>query len=184
MRIALFGGSFNPPHVGHLLAASYVRAVAGIDALWLMPAHRHPFAKTLAPWDDRLALCRALAAHFTNVEVTEVEKDVPGDGRTIDTVEYLKAHHPHEDFTFIIGSDNLDQLSEWKDIERLKKEIPFLVLRRPGFEDQPGWTFSGITLPDFSSTQIRENISKNQPITNLTPEPVQDYILENSLYRE
>lgn len=187
MKIALLGGTFDPPHNAHLEACRYLLEQEDFDRVWLMPTYKHAFGKQTAAFHHRTAMCALLSKPFRGrVLVSEVERNLAGAGvnRTIDTILYLKAHHPHEDFTFIIGSDNLDQLSEWKDIEKLKKEIPFLVLRRPGYKDQPGWTFSQATLPDISSTQIRESIFKNQPITNLTPEDVQEYIQENSLYSE
>jgi nicotinate-nucleotide adenylyltransferase len=186
VKIALLGGSFDPPHVAHQEACSYLLDQEDFDRVWLMPAYRHAFGKEMASFEHRAAMCALLCRPFRGrVLVSEVERNLAGAGvnRTIDTVRYLKTHHPQEDFTFIIGSDNLDQIEEWKDIEVLKQEIPFLVLRRPGFEDRPGWTYSKITLPDVSSTQIRENLSRNQPVTDLVPDPVREFIEENSLYR-
>lgn len=187
VKIALLGGTFDPPHNAHRDACAYLLEQEDFDRVWLMPTYKHAFGKQTAEFHHRAAMCALLCRPFRGrVLVSEVERNLAGAGvnRTIDTISYLKAHHPHEDFTFIIGSDNLDQLSEWKDIEKLKQEIPFLVLRRPGHADQPGWTFSKITLPDISSTRIRERLSKSQPITDLTPEPVQEYIRENSLYQK
>jgi nicotinate-nucleotide adenylyltransferase len=186
VKIALLGGTFDPPHNAHLEACRYLLEQEDFDRVWLMPTYKHAFGKQTAAFHHRVAMCALLSQPFRGrVLVSEVERNLAGAGvnRTIDTVSYLKAHHPHEEFTFIIGSDNLDLLSEWKDIERLKKEIEFLVLRRPGFEDQPGWTFSKITLSDISSTRIREAVSKGKPVTDLVPDPVREYIEENSLYQ-
>jgi nicotinate-nucleotide adenylyltransferase len=186
MKIALLGGSFDPPHNAHQEACRYLLDQEDFDRVWLLPAYRHAFGKEMASFDHRAAMCALLSKPFRGrVLVSEVERNLAGSGvnRTIDTVQYLKVHHPHEDFTFVIGSDNLDQLNEWKDIERLKHEVPFLVLRRPGSPDQPGWTFSRITLPDISSTQIRDRMSKGDPVTGLVTDPVQAYIREHSLYR-
>ena len=135
MKIALLGGSFDPPHNAHREACAYLLEQEDFDRVWLMPTYKHAFGKELASFEHRAAMCALLSTPFRGrVLVSEVERNLAGAGvnRTIDTVRYLKAHHPQEDFTFVIGSDNLEQLSEWKDIERLKQEIEFLVLRRPG----------------------------------------------------
>ena len=186
MKIALLGGSFDPPHNAHLEACTYLLSDEDFDRVWLVLTYKHAFGKQMAPFHNRTAMCALLSNPFRGrVLISEVERNLAGSGvnRTIDTIEYLKAHHIHEDFTFIIGSDNLDQLDEWKAITRLKKEVPFLVLRRPGFKDHPGWTFSKITLPDISSTQIRDRVSKGKPVTKLVPDTVREYIEENSLYQ-
>lgn len=186
VKIALLGGSFDPPHDAHREACRYLLEQEDFDRVWLLPAYRHAFGKELASFEHRAAMCALLSSPFRGrVLVSEVERNLAGSGvnRTIDTIRYLKAHHPQEAFTFVIGSDNLDQIDEWKDITSLKQEIPFLVLRRPGFEDRPGWTYSRFTLPDISSTRIRERRSRNQPITGLLPDPVEAYIQEHSLYR-
>jgi nicotinate-nucleotide adenylyltransferase len=186
VKIALLGGTFDPPHNAHLEACRYLLEQEDFDRVWLMPTYKHAFGKQTTAFHHRSAMCALLSKPFRGrVLVSEVERNLAGSGvnRTIDTVRYLKAHHPHEDFTFIIGSDNLEQLSDWKDVGELKQEIPFLVLRRPGFQDQPGWTFSQTTLPDISSTQIRDLLSKGRPITNLVPDSVREYLEENSLYQ-
>jgi nicotinate-nucleotide adenylyltransferase len=185
MQIALLGGSFDPSHNAHLEACRYLLEAEDFDRVWLMPTYKHAFGKDLASFDHRTAMCALLSNPFRGrVLVSEVERNLAGSGvnRTIDTIKYLKAHHPLEDFTFVIGSDNLDQISDWKDSTHLKQEVPFLVLRRSGFKDHPGWTFSRITLPDISSTEIRERISKGEPITGLVPDIVEEYIQEHSLY--
>lgn len=186
MKIALLGGSFDPPHNAHLEACRYLLEAEDFDCVWLMPTYKHAFGKDMASFDHRMAMCALLSNPFRGrVLVSEVERNLAGSGvnRTIDTIKYLKAHHPPEDFTFIIGSDNLDQISDWKDITHLKQEIPFLVLLRPGFKDHLGWTFSRTTLPDISSTEIRERIYRGEPIADLVPSFIGEYIQEHSLYQ-
>ena len=186
MKIALFGGSFDPPHNAHKEACTNLLSDEDFDRIWLMPTYKHAFGKEMAPFHHRTAMCVLLSNSFHGrVLVSEVERNLAGPGvnRTINTIKYLKAYHVHEDFTFVIGSDNLDQLNEWKDITGLKKEVPFLVLRRPGFKDQPGWTFSKITLPDISSTAIREGVSRGKAIAAQVPDSVREYIEQNSLYQ-
>src|SRR5690606_11254412 len=131
MRIAPFGGSFNPPHVGHLLVTAYVLATADVDEVWLMPAYRHPFGKELAPFVERVAMCERLAAHFrSGVSVTSVEAEVPGEGRTIDTREHLIERHPGTSFRLVVGSDILPDTPKWKAWNRVQELAPPIWIAR------------------------------------------------------
>src|SRR5688572_30026348 len=133
MNVALLGGSFNPPHIGHLLAAVYVHASAEVDEVWLMPAFRHPFGKPLVEFDHRVRMCERLALHAGAwLRVTEVEREVDAGGRTVDTLEHLIRKRPNDAFTLVLGSDLIRDLPQWKDVERLRELAPFLVLHRAG----------------------------------------------------
>ena len=95
MQVALLGGSFNPPHVGHLLAAQYVHATQGVDEVWLMPTFRHPFGKVTAPFEHRVRMCEQLCRETSGwLKTSEVESEVGKDGRTVDTLDFLHARHP------------------------------------------------------------------------------------------
>lgn len=188
MQIALFGGSFNPPHVGHLLSAAYVRAVAGVDAVWLMPAHRHAFNKPLAAWEHRLRMCRAMASLLTGVDVTEVEALIPGDGRTIDTVEYLQRKYPQHAFRLVIGTDILAETDQWKAFERLVELAPPFILGRSGY-DKPdalpaGTTWLGhVPMPEVSSSEVRSRLKSGGDASSLVPSVVLDVVREVGLYK-
>jgi nicotinate-nucleotide adenylyltransferase len=191
MRVALFGGSFNPPHVGHLLAATYVRAVAPVDAVWLMPAHRHPFGKQLAPFEDRVALCRAMAGLVAGLEVTEVEAEVPGDGRTIRTVEHLQNRHPGHAFSLIVGSDILHESHKWFEFERLVSLAPLIVLARTGHAPPPRPTQGplasstflwDVAMPEVSSTEVRARLARGDDASHLVAGPVLTEIARRGLY--
>ena len=190
-HIALFGGSFNPPHVGHLLAAAYVRAVSGVDAVWLMPAHRHPFGKRLVSFDDRVALCEALAGQLTGVEVTRVEEEVPGEGRTIHTVEHLIRKYPDTRFSLVVGTDILSETHKWFEFDRLATLVGLIVLGRSGHEVHTRPT-SGplanakflwdVAMPQVSSTDVRARLLENRPVDHLVPAAVLRLIRERKLY--
>lgn len=187
MRIALFGGSFNPPHVGHLLGALYVRAVADVDAVWLMPAFRHPFGKVLASFDDRVALCESLAALVDGVEVTRIEEDVESDGRTIHTVEHLKRCFPQHSFRLVIGTDILHEAHRWYEFDRLVQLAPLLVLGRSGHH-APADRFTNATfvdavpMPEVSSTEVRRRLASGEDVSGLVPRPVIEIIEQRGLY--
>lgn len=186
MHVALFGGSFNPPHVGHLLAAAYVRAVAPVDAVWLMPAFQHRFGKPLAPFEDRLALCSRLVADLRGVEVTSVEADVAADGRTLLTVEHLQRLHPGHRFSLVIGSDLLTELPRWYRHEELLQKVGLVVLGRAGFDASgaifPGSYFTGVKLPEVSSTEVRARLADGRDVSALVPRGVLEEIRSRGLY--
>src|SRR4051812_36562982 len=99
-NVALMGGSFNPPHVGHLLAAYYVKATAGMDEVWWVPSHRHPFGKALVDFQHRLRMCEAMSGDARDwLKTSDVEQEVPGDGRTVDLLSFLVGRFPDVAFT-------------------------------------------------------------------------------------
>lgn len=190
-RIALFGGSFNPPHVGHLLAAAYVRAVAPVDAVWLMPAHRHPFGKKLVSFEDRVALCQALASHLRGVDVTRVEEEVPGEGRTIHTIEHLQRLHPGTRFALVVGTDILSETHKWFEFDRLVTMVDLIVLARSGHRvvERPtsgplanATYLWDVPMPEVSSTEVRARLQEGRPVEQLVPAAVLKIVRERGLY--
>jgi len=180
VRIALYGGSFNPPHVGHLLVTSYVIATQEVDQVWLMPAYHHPFGKELAPFVDRVEMCSRLAAIFrSGVEVTTVESELQGEGRTIDTLEYLVARHPHLSFRLVIGSDILADTPKWKAWDRVQKLAPPILVARGG-HPHPG--VEGPEMPEVSSTEVRRRLAAGAGAEQLVPRTVLEYVRARGLY--
>jgi nicotinate-nucleotide adenylyltransferase len=181
VEVALLGGSFNPPHVGHLLAAHYVRATQPFDEVWLVPSYRHPFGKLLLPFEHRIRMCQLMAEDTAGwMKVSDVERDVPGEGRTVDTLEHLKLLHPKYAFTLVIGSDILPDLPKWKDFDRIQKLAKVLVLHRSG---NPAPQTFGPPLAKVSSTEIRERMSRGEEPVDLVPRAVLAYAREHGLYR-
>src|SRR5256885_2125385 len=154
MEIALLGGSFNPPHVGHMMAAVWMRSCEPIDQVWLMPAFRHPFGKALVDYEHRVKMCELLASESSGwLHVSQIEREVGGEGRTIDTLEHLREKFPGDRFTLVIGSDILPDLPKWKDFDRIAAMARVLVLHRAGY---PAQEAVGPPLAMVSSTEIRE----------------------------
>ena len=181
MRIALYGGSFNPPHVGHLLVTAYVLATADVDEIWLMPAYRHPFGKELAPFVDRVAMCTRLSAIFSHgVSVTSVEAEVPGAGRTVDTLEYLVGRYPQHSFRLVIGSDILDDTPKWKQWDRVQALAPPILVARGGHR-RPG--VEGPEMPAVSSTEVRRLLASGAGAEGQVPRSVLEYVRSRGLYR-
>ncbi|MBI5549476.1 MAG: nicotinate (nicotinamide) nucleotide adenylyltransferase [Deltaproteobacteria bacterium] len=181
MRIALLGGSFNPPHVGHLMNAYYVLATREVDRVWLMPVFRHPFAKRLAPFEDRVRMCELAAARFSGgIEVSRVEAEAPGSGRTVETLDHLIGKYPEHQFSLVIGTDILPERSKWKDFDRIERMAAIIVVPRAGF---PAPGVVGPALPEVSSTEIREKLARAQDVSALVPREVLAYARERGLYR-
>jgi len=183
MRVALFGGSFNPPHVAHQLVALYVLETAPVDELWFVPAYEHAFGKPLAAFDDRLAMCElAAAALGPRARVSGVERAIGGRSLTLRTVRRLTELHPEHSFSLVIGSDLTGDISTWYRGDELARTIPFIVVGRPG--GQPAGPAAAITMPDVSSTAVRAALAAGKPADALVPRAVLDYIYRKGLYKE
>jgi nicotinate-nucleotide adenylyltransferase len=180
VQVALLGGSFNPPHVGHLLAAHYVRATQGVDEVWLMPTFRHPFGKVTAPYEHRVRMCELLCQDASGwMKTSRVESEVGKDGRTVDTLEFLQARHPEYHFTLIIGSDILKDLPSWKDFDRIQRMARVVVLYRAGY---PADEAVGPPLAQVSSTDIRDRLARGELPSDLVPGVVLAYAREHHLF--
>ena len=180
MQVALLGGSFNPPHVGHLLAAHYVRATQGVDEVWLMPTFVHPFRKPTVDFEHRVRMCERMCEDAAGwMKTSRVESEVGKDGRTVDTLDFLQARHPEHRFSLIIGSDILKDLPHWKDFERIQRMARVVVLYRAGY---PADGTVGPPLAIVSSTDIRERLRRGEWPADLVPRRVLDYAREHQLY--
>lgn len=204
MKIALLGGSFDPPHLGHLLIAKQVREFAGIDQIWLMPnyttsAHAKIFQKNLSPVADRLAMARCLENDFIKVSDFEIHHNQKS--ITIITLEMLSATYPQHEFYWITGSDKLETFhlyDRWKDIITKHKMIIFprehMLWHLEGRVKE---AFKLQTIPEnvmvlqnkdliltnISSTVVRDRVRKNLSLEHLVPPEVEEYIKTRKLYK-
>jgi nicotinate-nucleotide adenylyltransferase len=187
MTIALFGGSFNPPHVAHQLVALYVlETVPDVAELWLVPTFVHPFGKPLVAFEHRIAMCElAAAALGPRVKVSRAEEALarrPGfvASRTLELVEMLAESGGA--FRLVIGTDILAETSKWYRWDALAKLAPPIVVGRTGYE-HPGET--GVVMPEISATRIREMLAAHDPhVAALLPREVLGYIAEHRLYEQ
>jgi nicotinate-nucleotide adenylyltransferase len=181
MRVALFGGSFNPPHLGHQLLAMSVLETRPIDELWFVPCFKHPFEKSLAPFAHRLAMCRLAATPLgPRVQVSTIEEQLGGESRTLLTVKALQASHPGTEFQLVIGADLQDEVSTWYGAEELRRLVSFIVIGRAGYPS-PG----GVEMPAVSSSEVRSRLASGRTddvIQGLVPRAVLDYIRAHRLY--
>lgn len=181
-RIALYGGSFNPPHVAHQLACAYVLASARprVAEVWMVPTWKHPFDKQLAPYADRLAMCELAAEVFCGrVRISRVEEELGGESYTLSTVRELKQRHPGHHFSMVIGADLLAERERWHRWPELRQEIDFIVLGRAGYASGQA---TEVALPEVSSTDVRTRLQKDQPVDGLLDAQVIDYVRKHGLY--
>jgi nicotinate-nucleotide adenylyltransferase len=178
MRVALFGGSFNPPHVAHQLVALYALETRPIDELWFVPCFQHPFEKSLEPFADRLRMCElAAAALGPRVKVTDVEGRLGGASVTLRTVRELGAQHPGTKFSLIIGADLQAETASWYGAEELRQLVSFIVIGRSGYADG-----GALAMPAVSSTEVRARLAQGRAVDDVVPRAVLDYIRQRKLY--
>ena len=179
MRVALFGGSFNPPHVAHQLVGLYVLETAPVDELWLLPCFQHAFGKPLAPFDDRFRMCQLAAeALGARARVSDVERSIGQPSRTLVTVQALRAQHPQHTFSLVIGADLVDEVDGWFGAAELRRLVPFVVVGRAGAQ-----AAGPVAMPAVSSTEIRRALGEGKSVEGLVPRTVLDYIYGKGLYR-
>jgi len=180
--VALLGGSFNPPHVAHLMAAYWTLATQEVSEVWLLPSYRHPFGKDLAPFEDRVRMCELAARGIRGVAVCTAEaelRDDPFVGKTARTLEHLHAKHPAYDFALVVGADILPETEKWWRFDRVRELARIVVVGREGFPPIPG----APALPRISSTEIRARIGRGEDVSGLVPRKVREYVAEKGLYR-
>ena len=179
MRVALLGGSFNPPHVGHLMAAYWTLATHDVDRVWLMPAFNHPFRKNLTPFEHRVAMCELAARDVARVEVSRIEAEVGGEGWTYEVLEHLKATRPDIEPSLVIGSDLLLERDKWRRFDRILELAKLIVVHRAGY-DQP--EAQGPVLAEVSSTEVRRRLAANEDVSKWVPRAVAEYARAHNLY--
>lgn len=203
--VALFGGSFNPPHVAHQLVALYVLETQPVDELWFTPVFAHVFGKDLAPYAERAAMCELAAKPLgLRATVCRVEEDLahkPGfaGSRTIDLIEHLSRLHPTSSFRLVVGTDILAERDKWHRWDDVVAAAPLIIVGRTGHAVPAGSTVTGVTMPEVSSTAIRAALAALTPaareslagdvvppgaedVASLLPASVLRYIAERDLY--
>jgi nicotinate-nucleotide adenylyltransferase len=166
MRVGVYGGSFNPPHVGHAMVASWLLWTDRVDCVRLVPSFSHPFSKRLAPFADRVRMCRALAGELgSRVLVDEVERDLPQPNYTIDVLGALDALHREDKHRLVVGADVLGQTSAWRSWDQIEARYRPIVVGRAGYPLPPGT----ICFPGVSSSEVRALLAVGHGVEHLLP---------------
>ncbi len=190
-RIGIFGGTFDPPHVGHLVTAVNVRHALRLDRLLLVVANR-PWQKVgtrpITPARDRLAMVEAAVRGVAGLEASSCEIDRGGDSYTADTLAELRAQLPDTELFVVLGADAAGGLSTWERVEEVQALATLVVVDRPGSEPAEipdGWRWVHVEVPrlEVSSTELRERIADGRPLDYLLPPDVISCVRERRLYR-
>lgn len=177
-RIAVFGGSFDPPHVGHQIIALWALSTGQADEVWMVPCYKHPFSKNLSPYEARVAMCLLVTNFFpSKIRISFLEKDLGGVSWTSKTLKHLIKLHPDREFSLLIGADAYAERDKWRDFDDITRMASVIS---PGRGDLG---FDAPVLSGVSSTQIREMVLEGRDISMLVPVEVKDYILERGLYK-
>ncbi|MGZ8647260.1 MAG: nicotinate-nucleotide adenylyltransferase [Solirubrobacteraceae bacterium] len=195
-RVGLLGGTFNPPHVGHLVCASQALGQLGLDRILLVPVHEPPHKGIeIDPGvAHRVELCRLAVAGDEQLDVSLSDADVPGPSYTVDTLRRLHERSPGEQLTFIVGGDMALSLPTWREPEAILELAEIAVAEREGIRridiidrltGLPADRIHFFDMPrlDVSSSLIRRYVATGRPIRHLVPEGVERYIADAGLYR-
>lgn len=179
-RIAVFGGSFNPPHAAHQLVALYVLETQPVDELWFVPVKDHPFGKDLATFDHRIAMCELVAAPLgPRARVSRAEETLSG--RTIDLLEHLAA--PGRALRLVVGADILHEAAKWHRWDDVVARAPLIAIGRGGITPPAGSVVTGVTMPEISATRVRALLAAGDPaVGSLLTADVLRYIGTHQLY--
>ncbi|MEW6101096.1 MAG: nicotinate-nucleotide adenylyltransferase [Candidatus Omnitrophota bacterium] len=188
MKIGILGGTFNPIHIGHLILAEEAREKLFLDRVIFVPAYLPPHKDNsdIAPAEKRLSMVKLSVRGNKNFSVSDIEIKRDGRSYTIDTIKALKSKFPHDELYFIIGSDLLNYLDEWKDLGDIIKMVKFIAATRPGYplEKIPSYIS---TLPiravDISGFEIRKAIREGKSFRYLVSDAVYKYIQKRKIYK-
>ena len=172
IKTGIFGGSYNPIHIGHLALANYLCEYGDLDELWFMVSPQNPFKANDADlWDDnlRLELARIAIEEYPKFKASDFEFHLPRPSYMVNTLQKLREAHPEREFTLIIGADNWVSFPRWKEPETILAHHPLIVYPRPGYEiDEstlpPNVRLVNTPLLEVSSTFIRESLKQGKDV--------------------
>jgi len=193
VKIGFLGGSFDPVHFGHLMAAQDAYEQQKLDRLVLVPAAQAPLKPNdiQSSAEDRLAMLRAAIEWDQRFTISDLELRRGGVSYTIDSARHFRKLYPNDELFWIVGGDQLPNLHRWKDIGELAKIVEFIFLERPGFPVRAKVEIPGLRLNRcdghllaISSTELRERVKHNLSLDYFVPHKAIVYIRENNLYRQ
>jgi nicotinate-nucleotide adenylyltransferase len=184
------GGTFDPPHIGHLIVADQVLHALDLDRVLLVPANR-PWQKVgsrnITPADKRMAMTRAAVGDAEGLEVSDIEIELGGPSYTTVTLDALSRQFPEAEWLVIVGADAAVSLDTWHNTEKLRRQATIVVVNRPGADFHPpsGWQWELVEIPavGISGTGLRRRVAMGHSINFLTPAAVIEHIERWNLYR-
>ena len=193
-QIAILGGAFDPPTIGHFKLATYVLDNTDVSKVWIVPCYKHMYGKNMSDFSHRINMCK-LTMTDNRIKIMDIEKLIQSNGQTYDLVQSLfKKYGDAREFSFIIGQDNANDFHKWYNYELLQEMIRFIVVPRKGvcnngsdwYLKPPHIYLKGSSpIPEISSTEIRQRIKSNDYGSTFFKHmslPVFGYIKQNHLY--
>lgn len=174
MRIGLFGGTFDPPHNGHLAVAKRVLYSSLVDQIWFLPCWKHAFGKEPSPFNARVEMCKILIQGQSNMFVSTMEGHLEST-YSIDILTAFKNNFPNDEFRLVLGSDNYWKMDEWKEKNKVLELAPPIWVRRPGSKEIP---------EPFIYCDSSESSTEIRNLFHMLPRDVLTYIMDRpTLYR-
>jgi nicotinate-nucleotide adenylyltransferase len=185
-KVGILGGTFDPPHYGHLLIANEVLSTLHLDEIWFMPNQEPPHKKkseSITNEDRRQMLELAIQGNDA-FRVETIELNRKGPSYTVDTMKMINAQYSEHQFFFIIGADMIEYLPKWHQIDELIRLVQFVGVERPAYSSQTDYPVLYVDVPamDVSSSMIRDRVKNKQTIRYLLPDSVIQFIEEKHLY--
>ena len=186
-KVGILGGTFNPPHVGHLIIAEQVRNQLGLEEIFFMPSAEppHKVTKDTIAAEHRLSMLEEAVKDNKAFSIEKTEIDRGGKSYTYDTLVQLKKVHPEIEYYFIIGADMAEDLKNWYKIDELIQLVQFVAVNRPNYRLDTSYPVIFVDVPsiDLSSSLIRQKITDGCSIKYLVPQEVENYIESEGLYK-
>lgn len=184
-HIGILGGTFDPPHIGHLIIAQEVRLALKLDEIWFMPAHEPPHKqKAVIETADRVEMVEQALEGNLNFKINTIEINRLGKSYTFDTMKLLTKDNPDINFYFIIGADMVEYLPNWEYIDELMEMVTFVGVKRKDYHLESDYPITEVDIPviEVSSTNIRKRLKNKIPVKYMVSESVENYIKEKRLY--
>ncbi|SEQ16796.1 nicotinate-nucleotide adenylyltransferase [Virgibacillus subterraneus] len=185
--IGILGGTFDPPHLGHLIIAEEVRVALKLDEVWFIPSQEPPHKKkAFIGATHRVEMVKRAIDSNPNFKLSTIEVDRLGKSFTFNTMKLLTKDNPNVVFHFIIGADMVEYLPNWKNIDELLNMVKFVGVKRQGYKLNSEYPIIEVDVPliEISSTKIKERLTNNKSVRYRLPGSVEDYIKEKQLYEK
>lgn len=185
-KVGIFGGTFNPPHIGHCIVANEVLHALQLDEVRFMPnaIAPHKVVEHAASDKQRLQMVQLAAQQVPNLTVETIELEQGGISYSFETMKALVAREPDTKFYFIIGGDSIEYLHTWYEIDQLIQLVTFVGVNRPGANAISKYPVTMVDIPqiDLSSSLIRDRLKQNESVAYLLPEKVEQFIRKERIY--
>ena len=199
MRIGIFGGTFDPPHIGHLILAEYCREAAALDEIWFLPSYvpPHKTDRGIVRFEHRCDMVTLATTGQPAFRVEPIEKELPPPSYTVQTLEELRTRHPEHEFVLVIGGDSLHDLPTWYQPQKLLELAEIVAVARPGVATPSAADLAkALAVPvesvrlrmvecpliDIASRELRQRVKDGRTIRYAVPRAVEEFIRERKLY--